>query len=222
MKRLPIAAALILLLGGIGWYALGSSQSVPGVTDFSVQAQEGKTSDADLSLVEEMSLGKEDAPVEVIEYASFTCPHCRAFHDGPMKQLKADYIDTGKVHFIYREVYFDRYGLWAGMVARCGGPLRYFGISDLIYDQQSEWTKGEPAQIAANLRKIGKTAGLSDEQLDACMQDSAKAEAMVATFEKNAKADEVNATPTFIIDGQKYSNMSYEEFSKTLDEKLAD
>ena len=52
----------------------------------------------------------------------------RAFHDGPFKELKANYIDTGKVRFVYREVYFDRFGLWASMVARCGGPERYFGI----------------------------------------------------------------------------------------------
>jgi hypothetical protein len=84
---------------------------------------------ADTSRVLEMSLGNPDAPVTVIEYASFTCPHCRTFHDGPFKELKANYIDTGKIHFIYREVYFDRFGLWAGMLARCAGPERYFGIS---------------------------------------------------------------------------------------------
>lgn len=214
-----LAAAVI---GGVSLYSLGNPSGTPSVTTFAAQAQESKPSEADLSLVQDMSMGNADASVTVIEYASFTCPHCRAFHEGPLQELKADYIETGKINFVYREVYFDRYGLWAGMVARCGGPLRYFGIADLIYDQQSDWTKGEPAQIAANLRRIGKTAGLSDEQLDVCMQDSAKAEALVATYEKNAKADDVTSTPTFIINGEKFSNMSYADFAETLDEKLGE
>ena len=72
--------------------------------------------------VEEMSQGNPDAAVTVIEYASFTCPHCANFHNGPYQDLKADFIDTGKINFIYREVYFDRFGLWAGMLALCAGP----------------------------------------------------------------------------------------------------
>ena len=66
-------------------------------------------------------LGDDNAPVTVIEYASFTCPHCASFHINTWPRFKAEYIDTGKVRFILREVYFDRYGLWASMVARCGG-----------------------------------------------------------------------------------------------------
>ena len=96
----------------------------------------------------------------VVEYASFTCPHCATFHNDTFKKLKADYIDSGKVKFIYREVYFDRYGLWASMVARCGGQEKFFGIADLIYKSQSEWTRaGEPAAIVDELRKIGRLAG---------------------------------------------------------------
>ena len=69
----------------------------------------------------EMSLGADDAPVTLIEYASLTCPHCANFHKTVLPQLKSDYIDTGKVRLIYREVYFDRPSLWAAMIARCAG-----------------------------------------------------------------------------------------------------
>ena len=93
-----------------------------------------ETAEIDVSTIQDMALGAEDAPVTIIEYASYTCPHCATFHAGPYKQLKADYIDTGKVRFIFREVYFDKYGLWASMIARCGGPEKFFGISDLIFD----------------------------------------------------------------------------------------
>ncbi len=169
----------------------------------------------------EMAMGAEDAPVTVIEYASFTCPHCANFHADVLGDLKRDYIDTGKVRFIYREVYFDRYGLWAGMIARCGGPERYFGIADMIYAQQRQWTAGgDPATVAGNLRRIGKTAGLTDETLDACLSDAAMAEALVADYQKNAEADGIQSTPSFIIDGESYANMSYADFRQVLDEKL--
>ena len=86
-----------------------------------------------------MTLGAEDAPVEVIEYASFTCPHCANFHETVFDQLKANYIDTGKVKFTYREVYFDKYGMWASLIARCGDdPDRFFGITDMLYSTQDE------------------------------------------------------------------------------------
>ena len=105
------------------------------------------------------------------------------------------------------------------MVARCD-PEKYFGLADLIYEKQRDWAQGEPAQIAENLKRLGKTAGLSDEQLDSCLSDAAHAEALYQTFQENAEADDVTATPTFIINGEKYSNMGYDEFSSILDEKL--
>jgi protein-disulfide isomerase len=231
-KLLPVAAALVLAAGAaVFWPVSGNGE----LTAFgAAEAQEGEI---DTSIVTEMSLGDPDAPVTVVEYASATCPHCRSFHQNTFDQIKENYIDTGKVHFIYREVYFDRFGLWAGMVARCGAPAgeevdaarqtasekRYFAIMDMIYEQQPEWLEADgPAGIAQNLSKIGRTAGLSSEQVDACLQDAAMAQAMVALYQENAEADEVTSTPTFIIDGEKYSNMPYDEFAGVLDEKLAD
>ena len=92
-------------------------------------AQEGDIAD--------MMQGSSDAKVEIIEYASYTCPHCASFHAGPYKDLKKDYVDTGKVKFVFREVYFDRFGLWASMIARCAGPDRFFGMTDLLFKEQS-------------------------------------------------------------------------------------
>lgn len=178
--------------------------------------------DADTSTVTEMALGDADAPVTMIEYASFTCPHCATFHVEIMPQLKRDYIDTGKVRFIHREVYFDRYGLWAGMVARCGGEMRYFGLADMIYTRMSEWTSGaDAAAVADNLRRIGRTAGLSDDQLDACLTDADKAQALVAWYQDNAAQDGIEGTPSFIIDGERHSNMSYDELRRILDDRIA-
>jgi len=94
--------------------------------------------------IQDMVMGAEDAPVEIIEYASFTCPHCARFHADVWPQLKADYVETGKVRFIYREVYFDRFGLWASMIARCGGEGRFFAFTDLIYKEQAMGRQRRP------------------------------------------------------------------------------
>jgi len=212
MKRLTkIVLTLALLMGGGIFWSIN-----PG-------AANAQDSEIDTSIVQEMTLGNPDAKVTVIEYASFTCPHCKNFHASVMQDLKRDYIEPGKINFIYREVYFDRYGLWAGMVARCGGPLRYFGISDLLYEQQSDWLAGgDPATIAGKLRTIGLDAGLTADELDACLTDATKAQAMVAVYQQNAKADGIDSTPTFMINGEKYGNMNYADFSAVLEEKLAE
>ena len=79
-------------------------------------------------IIEDMVLGDPNAPVTIIEYASFTCPHCKNFHEGTFKKLKKNYIDEGTVKFILRDVYFDRYGLWAAMVARCDNSEKFYGF----------------------------------------------------------------------------------------------
>lgn len=219
MTRLLIAAAIAFagLVGATLW--IGQDGRTTGTTLGAALAQAAE--DVDTSVVEEMMIGNPDAAVTVIEYASFTCPHCRSFHENTFDELKADYIDTGKINFIYREVYFDRYGLWAGMLARCGGSDRYFGFVDALYESQSDWTAGgDPATIAGNLRKLGRTAGLGDEEVTACLSDQAMAEAMVASYQENSEADGIESTPSFMINGTKYSNMPYDEFKTILDEEL--
>ena len=176
-----------------------------------------------VALVPDMILGKQDAPVTVVEYASFTCPHCGNFHATVWDEFKKNYIDTGKVKFVYREVYFDKYGLWAATVARCGGPEKYFGISDMLYDGQKDWlASGEDAGIADALRKIGLKAGMTADQVNACLNDSTKMEAMVTTYQTNATTDKIESTPTFLINGEAHTgSMPYADFAAILDAKLA-
>jgi len=170
--------------------------------------------------VVEMTLGNPDAPVQVVEYASYTCPHCANFHSGPYQQIKADYIDTGMIGFTYREVYFDQPGLWASMMARCGGEMRFFGISNLLYENQQTWARaGDGAAIAAALRNIGKVAGLSDADLDQCLADAEQAEELMAWYRTNAERDGVNATPSFLINGEMVSNR---EFQSALEAAVAE
>ncbi|MFD1196673.1 DsbA family protein [Seohaeicola saemankumensis] len=218
-RRTALIGMSALALAAGGWSLTRTSTG--GMPDLGMA--HAQTADVDTSGIVEMVMGAEDAPITMIEYASFTCPHCANFHNGPLKQLKADYVDTGKVRFIYRDVYFDRFGLWAAMVARCDAS-KFFGIADLLYAQQSEWIAGggDPALIAENLRKIGRVAGLENDQLEACLADNANAQALVAWYQANAQADDVNSTPTLIIDGEKHSNMAYADLKAILDEKLGE
>lgn len=174
------------------------------------------------STLPDIVLGDANAPVTVIEYASFTCPHCAAFHDESFDDLKAEYVDTGKVKFIQRDVYLDQIGLWAGVLARCGGDDKYYAVSDMLFGKQRQWldaSSGE--QLTANLRKLGTTAGFTDAQMEACWADQSKVEQLVATFQKNATADGVEGTPTFIIGGEKVANAPWPELKAKIDEKLA-
>lgn len=217
MARLLLSAVFAFALVAGGAYLWNSQRgALPEVSLNPVSTAEAQ--EVDTSSVIEMVLGSEDAPVTVIEYASFTCPHCATFHKSVFQELKENYIDTGKVRFVHREVYFDRLGLWAGMTARCGGPERYFGITDLLYEQQRDWVgSGSPGEVAENLRRIGRVAGLTNEELDACLQNADKAQALVAVYQENAAADDISATPAFVINGEKYSNMNYRDFSAIID-----
>ena len=188
--------------------------------NLSLHAETQDTSVSDSSEIVEMTIGDVGAPVTMVEYASFTCPHCKNFHLNVFDKLKSEYIDTGKVRFVFREVYFDRFGLWAGMVARCSGEKSYFGMVDMIFQKQTEWTKGEQADIVNNLKKIGRVAGLDNESLDSCLQDMDRAKAMVEIYRANSVADKIESTPSFIINGKLYSNMDYNALKEVLDGKL--
>lgn len=221
-KQLILAGvALAVAVAGGVWLYSGRTAENQSAVSLAANAQEA-TASSDVALVPDMILGNLDAPVTIVEYASYTCPHCQNFHATVFDRLKTDYIDTGKAKLVYREVYFDKFGLWAAIVARCGGPEKYFGISDMLYDGQEEWlASGEAAGIADELRKIGLKAGLTADAVEACLNDNDMAKAMVETYQANATQDAIEGTPSFIINGEKFGNMSYEEFAKVLDEKLA-
>lgn len=223
-RRYFIAAGGLAIAGGAGWWfarpgAPGSTALVSGAEAQGTAA----ATDADFAMVPDMVKGAEDAPVTIIEYASFTCPHCATFHMNVLPRLQEAYIDTGKVRFINREVYFDRYGLWAAMLARCGDDARYFPMIDMIYSTQREWAASNyPAVVAENLRGLGRRSGLTNDEVDACLQDADMARAMVAVYQHHATRDGVQSTPSFMIDGEPYSNMSFEAFAEIIDAKLGE
>lgn len=219
----PLFAAAALAATGLPGFAQTAApqagpadQPPPAVAPAAVPAEaEGQ------NYARDIPMGEADAPVTFIEYGSFTCPHCAAFSNEVFPELKRDYIDTGKVRFVHREVYFDRYGLWAAMVARCGGDMRYYGFVKTLYATQRDWAgSDDPAVVGENLRRLARTAGLTEAEVNTCLTDNEMAKALVVAYQERSTADGVSSTPTFIINGEKHQNMSYEELKKVLDAQL--
>jgi protein-disulfide isomerase len=208
VKTLTTAAATLALTFGLGFGSAfaDTATATPAATP---------------AVVQDFGIGAADAKVVIDEFASFTCPHCAHFHEEVYPQLKADYIDTGKVRLVYHEVYFDRYGLWAAMMARCGGEMRYIGIVDTLYDTQKDWAASDkPAEVVDNLKKIGRAAGMDDASLDACMKDETTAKALIDHYETSFKAAGIEGTPTFLINGEKHSNMGYPDLKALIEAEL--
>ena len=231
MKRiLPMIIAALVGVGAYFIFVHETSSSVSQSVELTAPAEAVATEVADnadgnaevsTSTIPDMMIGNPDAKVTVIEYASYTCPHCASFHAGTFKDLKKNYIDTDKINFVFREVYFDRYGLWASMIARCAGPEKFFGLTDLMFQSQSSWTRaGEPAAIIDELRKLGRLAGIDGETLEVCLNDNEKAKSLIAWYQNKAGADNIDSTPSFIINGKKYKNMSLAEMSEIIDAEL--
>lgn len=172
---------------------------------------------------EDIVLGDENAPITVIEYASFICNHCGDFHNNVFGDLKSEYIDTGKVRFIQRDVYPNIVALGAGALAQCNGADRFYPIVDMLFTEQSTWMNANDlAGYAANLRKIGVKAGMTDDQINACWSDKQKLADLIATFTTNSARDEVQATPTFVINGETVRNQSWNDLKTVLDAKIAE
>jgi protein-disulfide isomerase len=167
----------------------------------------------------EMSIGKADAKVTIVEYASMTCPHCAHFHATTLPALKAKYIDTGKVRLIFREFPFDPRAEAGFMLARCSGD-NYFAMVDVLFKQQMSWAAGNNAKDA--LLQLAKLAGFTQEKFEACLTDQKLLDDVRAVRDRGAKEFGVDSTPTFFINGGRYPGaMSIEEFSAILDPLLA-
>jgi protein-disulfide isomerase len=166
----------------------------------------------------EKSLGKEDAPVTIVEYASMTCGHCAHFHETTFPALKEKYIDTGKARLILREFPFDPRAEAGFMLARCSND-NYFAMVDVLFKQQEAWAGVENAKEA--LLQISKLAGFSQESFEACLTDQKLLEDVRAVRARGEADFKVDSTPTFFINGNTYKGaMSIEEMSAIIDGML--
>jgi protein-disulfide isomerase len=155
------------------------------------------------ALPDDMSLGNPQAKVTVVEYASVSCPVCGRWYKEVWPSFKAKYVDTGKIHFIYREMLVgDTDEMTAAasgfLLARCSGLGNYFKIVDAVYNSQP----GLFADPRGVLLNIAKSSGMTEAQFDACVRDPAALDALQKRVQANSTKDNVNATPTFVINGK--------------------
>ncbi len=167
----------------------------------------------------DMTMGDPDAPVKIVEYTSMTCGHCANFHNRTWPEIRERYVDTGKVHLTFREVYFDQFGLWTSMIARCGGEQAFFPFIDAFMKSQGDWARAD--DVVAEITRIGRVGGLPAERMQACLTDEAFMERLVADYQRAAGADDVSSTPTFIINGDKITgDRSVEDFAQLIEDRL--
>ena len=174
----------------------------------------------------ERAVGRADAPVTIIEYASLTCSHCADFYKNVYPQLDRDYIQTGKVRLIYRVFPTNEPAVEAAAMARCASPMRYFPLLKAIFDKQNQIIAA--AQRAGRegwrreLALIGMAAGLSPDLANACMTNETLLNEVVAGSMKAQTQWNITGTPTFIFnDGKaRLSGVPYEEFKRTIDRLL--
>lgn len=166
----------------------------------------------------EESMGKADAKVTIVEYASMTCPHCAHFNETTFPDLKKNYIDTGKVRYILREFPFDPRAEAGFMLARCAGD-NYFAMVDVLFRQQMQWAAGDNTKEA--LLQIARLGGFTQESFNACLTDQKLLDQVRAVQKRGADEFKVDSTPTFFINGKTYKGaMSIAEMSAIIDPLL--
>jgi protein-disulfide isomerase len=193
-----VAAAV--LIGGVVYWRAGSAG---GAT--------GEKTDPDLAELmapgplPDLSLGKEDAPNTIVEYASMTCPHCAQFHKLVLPELQTKYIDAGKARLILREFPLDGLAVAAFMLARCAGPDRYYPVVGALFDTQETWavagTEGKE-----KLFLVAKQAGFSKEKFDQCIGDKELFNKIVETRTRGHEKFGVDSTPSFFINGKRMAS----------------
>lgn len=168
-------------------------------------------------------LGDPNAPVELVEYASTTCGHCRAFHEEVFPLLKSNYIDTGKVKlaWVVLPTQPEALSLAGGAIARCAGEDRFFEAIDAMFDAQDTLfdAASQPAKLQAEINAIGARFGLSPDAVATCIDDES---IMQAT--RDALADmpaTITGTPSFTLHGVKLEVESYEGLAAAIDAELA-
>jgi protein-disulfide isomerase len=202
-REFVMSSSALLALGALG--ALGGTA---WAETYSVLELEAK------GPLDDIPMGSETAPVTIIEYASMTCPHCADFEVRTFPKLKEKYIDTGKVRFIMREFPLDRTAAAAFMLARCAGPDKYYPLIETLFQQQQKWAVRDPVPP---LLAIAKQAGLTEESFKSCISDTALLNKVQQTRDRGANKFKVEATPTFYINGEKFSGaLSIDDLDKAI------
>ena len=210
MRNILIVAGGAVAVAAIAlavWF--GTRPSGPAAAPVAVQAAPDKKALLAVQPTDHV-MGDANAPILMIEYASFTCPHCAAFHTQILPEIKKKWIDTGKVKLVYRDFPLDQAAAKAAQLAECMPKDRYFAVTDMIFRTQPQWITGSDpvAELATGLR----IAGMGDNEVKACLANTAIADAVVADY-RGGEALGVNSTPTIFVNGEMFKGgRSVDEF----------
>ena len=164
-------------------------------------------------------MGKPDAPITIIEYASLTCPHCADFAEKTLPEIKKNWIDTGKAKLIFRDFPTApaQLAIAAAMISHCAGDTdRYFIFLDTFYHSQRNWIQA--ANPLEALKGIARMGGVTPDQVDACLQNRDLLNQLNARVDDGETRYNVDSTPSFIINGKLVGSgfMEYADFVKFL------
>jgi len=216
-KTLWILAGVILLIAaaGIGYYLTsGSSTDASGGAGYEL-------------VPTDRTLGNRNSKVVLIEYGAPSCPVCAAFNAQTFPQIRAKYIDTGKVFYVFRMFPLRSDDGMAEKIARCLPEDKYLTFIDLLFKNQPKWDVEfgvqSPEGVHAGLVQVGRIAGMSAEQVDQCMVNKAEDDRINKVASDGEARYGINATPTFILNGVKIGsgNLPFDTVSKLLDAELA-
>jgi protein-disulfide isomerase len=202
------------------WFALLRIVSIALVLPAPAQAAAPRQLLADAQTVlaltkDDRILGNPDAPITIVEYASLTCPHCAHFTNEVLPELKKKWIDTGKAKLVLRDYPLDEPALRAAMIARCAPPDRFYAYTDMFFGTQDKWVTAHDYRDA--LARLVKLGGMSREEFDNCLKNTALENKIVEGRLVASKELDVNSTPTFFINGTKFTGApTVEEFDKVL------
>ena len=166
-------------------------------------------------------VGKADAPVTIVEYASMTCPHCASFHNTVYPQLKTKYIDSGKARIIFREYPLDDRAMAASMLARCVGGEGPAGFISELFKRQDQWAFAPGNLVVAKLFETAKQAGFTQASFDKCLTDQKLLEQISAIRKRATDKFTISSTPTFFINGTRLPGVSMADFEKVIEPMLA-
>ena len=191
------------------------------LTLFSFSTKQVALSDVadSIEALSEKVLGNENAPITLIEYASLTCGHCATFHNEVLPKIKSDYIDTGKLKFIYRDFPLDHYALMASMIARCAGNKKFFTFLKVLFKEQPKWTAAKDPFIA--LGHIARIGGIGKEEFKSCVGNKAIEDGILKSRIEADREFKIESTPTLIINGEKYDGArTFKKLKKYIDKLL--
>jgi protein-disulfide isomerase len=162
-------------------------------------------------------LGKADAPVTILEYASLTCPHCAAFHSDTLPQVKSEWIDTGRARLVFRHYPLDQLALRAAAAANCVQGDAFFGFMDVLFQNQDKWARSDDPLAAVG--QYAALAGLDKATYEKCVNDEAALDRIIEKQTDGRDRYNVTSTPTFVVNGTPVAgNRPYDEFKSILEE----